>query len=48
MMLSLFRKAVGYGVVVGFGVLFSVVTTAIMFTSQYFGNKGEITSEHFK
>lgn len=41
-------KAVGYVVVVGFGFLFSFVTTMIVYINKYFGSKGEITSEHFK
>ena len=39
---------VGYAVVLGFGLLFSIITTAIVYINKYFGNKGEITSEHFK
>ena len=39
---------VGWLVVVGFGMLFSVITTAIVYINKYFGQKGEITSEHFK
>ena len=39
---------VGYAVVLGFGLLFSVITTAIVYINKYFGSKGEITSEHFK
>jgi len=38
---------VGYAVVLGFGLLFSIITTAIVYINKYFGNKGEITSEHF-
>ena len=41
-------KAVGYFVVIGFGALFSVITTVLMVLNRYFGAKGEITSEHFK
>jgi uncharacterized membrane protein (DUF4010 family) len=41
-------KAVGYLVVLGFGALFSVITTVLMILNRYFGAKGEITSEHFK
>ena len=41
-------KGVGYLVVLGFGALFSVITTILVFLNQYFGAKGEITSEHFK
>jgi hypothetical protein len=39
---------VGYAVVLGFGILFSVITTALVYINKYFGHKGEITSEHFK
>lgn len=38
---------VGYAVVLGFGLLFSVITTMIVYINKYFGSKGEITSEHF-
>lgn len=38
---------VGYAVVLGFGLLFSVITTIIVYINKYFGSKGEITSEHF-
>jgi len=38
---------VGYAVVLGFGLLFSIITTAIVYINKYFGSKGEITSEHF-
>ena len=41
-------KGVGYAVVVGFGVVFSIITTALIILNGYFGSKGEITSEHFK
>ena len=41
-------EGVGYLVVLGFGALFSILTTIIVFLNQYFGAKGEITSEHFK
>jgi hypothetical protein len=39
---------IGYLVVLGFGALFSVFTTCIVFVNKYFGNRGEQTSEHFK
>lgn len=39
---------VGYAVVLGFGLLFSIITTGIVYINKYFGSKGEITSEHFK
>jgi len=39
---------VGYAVVIGFGLLFSVITTLIVYINKFFGSKGEITSEHFK
>lgn len=38
---------VGYAVVLGFGFLFSIITTLIVYINKYFGSKGEITSEHF-
>jgi SSS family transporter len=38
---------VGYAVVLGFGLLFSIITTMIVYINKYFGAKGEITSEHF-
>jgi len=38
---------VGYAVVLGFGLLFSIITTMIVYINKYFGSKGEITSEHF-
>lgn len=38
---------VGYTVVLGFGLLFSVITTLLVYINKYFGSKGEITSEHF-
>jgi len=40
-------KWVGYTVVVGFGLLFSIITTGIVYINKFFGSKGEITSEHF-
>jgi len=39
---------VGYAVVLGFGVAFSLITTAIVYINKYFGVMGDITSEHFK
>lgn len=39
---------VGYLVVLGFGFLFSIITTILVLMNKYFGAKGEITSEHFK
>jgi len=38
---------VGYAVVLGFGLLFSIITTMIVYINKMFGAKGEITSEHF-
>jgi len=38
---------VGYAVVLGFGFLFSIITTMLVYVNRYFGSKGEITSEHF-
>jgi SSS family transporter len=40
-------KGVGYFVVLGFGLFFSLMTTSLVFLNKYFGTKGEITSEHF-
>jgi len=40
-------QGVGYAVVIGFGLVFSVITTILVVLNQYFGAKGEITSEHF-
>lgn len=41
-------ESVGWAVVVGFGALFSVITTIIVMANKYFGEMGETTSEHFK
>jgi hypothetical protein len=41
-------KGIGYLVVLGFGGLFSIITTVLVLLNKYFGNQGEITSEHFK
>lgn len=41
-------EGVGYLVVLGFGALFSLMTTALVYMNKYFGSKGDITSEHFK
>jgi uncharacterized membrane protein (DUF4010 family) len=41
-------KGIGYLVVLGFGALFSVITTVLVLLNKYFGNQGAITSEHFK
>jgi len=38
---------VGYLVVLGFGGVFSLLTTAIVYMNKFFGAKGDITSEHF-
>jgi len=40
-------EGVGYFVVLGFGLFFSLMTTSLVFLNKYFGSKGEITSEHF-
>mmetsp|Transcript_30219 Transcript_30219/g.72528 ORF Transcript_30219/g.72528 Transcript_30219/m.72528 type:complete len:280 (-) Transcript_30219:8-847(-) len=40
-------EGVGWAVVVGFGALFSVITTIIVMIGQKYGGHGEITSEHF-
>jgi len=39
---------IGYAVVLGFGLFFSIVTTIIVYINRYFGKKGNVTSEHFK
>ena len=39
---------VGYAVVLGFGLFFSILTTCIVYINRVFGDKGEVTSEHFK
>jgi hypothetical protein len=39
---------VGYFVVLGFGLLFSVLTTVIVYFNNRFGAQQEVTSEHFK
>lgn len=41
-------EGVGYLVVLGFGALFSVFTTILVYMNKYFGMHGDITSEHFK
>lgn len=40
-------ESVGYLVVLGFGALFSVITTVLVMLNRYFGNRGATTSEHF-
>lgn len=40
-------KAVGYIVVLGFGALFSVFTTAIVYFDKKFKGNANMTSEHF-
>ncbi|KAL3944058.1 MAG: hypothetical protein SGBAC_001886 [Bacillariaceae sp.] len=40
-------QVVGWAVVVGFGALFSVITTIIVIISQKYGGVGHMTSEHF-
>ncbi|CAJ1955665.1 unnamed protein product [Cylindrotheca closterium] len=40
-------EVVGWAVVVGFGALFSVITTIIVIISQKYGGVGTMTSEHF-
>jgi uncharacterized membrane protein (DUF4010 family) len=39
---------IGYLVVLGFGALFSVITTVLVLLNKYFGEGGPVTSEHFK
>jgi len=38
---------IGYLVVLGFGLLFSAFTTALVFLDKYYGSGGSMTSEHF-
>lgn len=40
--------SVGYLIILGFGALFSVVTTIIFYLNQHFGTHKNVTSEHFK
>eukprot|EP00977_Amphora_coffeiformis_P012897 scaffold3276_cov168-Amphora_coffeaeformis.AAC.14 len=40
-------EGVGYLVVLGFGALFSLMTTGLVLMNKYFGTYGDITSEHF-
>jgi len=40
-------QGVGYAVVLGFGLLFSAITTVLVCLNSCFGEKVEITSEHF-
>ena len=41
-------KTYGYLVVLGFGALFSVFTTILVFIEKFFGGQSTMTSEHFK
>ena len=41
-------QGVGYAVVLGFGVAFSVITTMIVYINRWFSDQGDVTSEHFK
>jgi hypothetical protein len=41
-------EGIGYLVVLGFGFFFSIFTSSLVYLNKYFGQKGEITSEHFK
>jgi hypothetical protein len=38
----------GYLIVLGFGALFSVFTTALVYMEKYFAGGAEMTSEQFK
>jgi hypothetical protein len=41
--------SVGYIIVLGFGVFFSLFTTAVVYLDKYYSKGGtEMTSEHFK
>jgi hypothetical protein len=42
------RLVSGYLIVLGFGALFSIVTTVIFYLNQHFGSHKLVTSEHFK
>ena len=41
-------QAVGYVVVIGFGLFFSLVTTLVVYLDKTFAGNATITSEHFK
>ena len=41
-------QGVGYAVVLGFGIAFSVITTMIVYINRWFSDQGDVTSEHFK
>ncbi|GKY98294.1 hypothetical protein MPSEU_000787000 [Mayamaea pseudoterrestris] len=40
-------QGVGYAVVLGFGVAFSVLTTLLVYINRWFSDQGNVTSEHF-
>lgn len=40
-------ESIGYLVVLGFGLFFSLFTTLVVMADKYFGSKKEMTSEHF-
>lgn len=40
--------AVGYSVVLGFGLFFSILTTLLVFINKRFGTQAPINSERFK
>ena len=40
--------AIGYVVVIGFGALFSIFTTLVVYIDKVFAGNANITSEHFK
>lgn len=41
-------EGIGYLVVLGFGMFFSIFTTFLVFLNKRFGKNGNETSEHFK
>jgi hypothetical protein len=41
-------QTIGYLVVIGFGALFSVFTTAVVYVDKLFAGNANATSEHFK
>jgi hypothetical protein len=47
-LLGTVSQGVGYAVLLGFGLAFSVITTALVYINRYFGPGGDVTSEHFK
>lgn len=42
------QEGIGYSVVLGFGLFFSVLTTLLVFINRRFGTKAPMNSERFK